>query len=45
VIVSFLAVLELAKQRELSFEQGELFSEIHVLFRDNQAVPEANLNN
>lgn len=28
VIVSFLAVLELAKQRELFFEQGELFSEI-----------------
>jgi segregation and condensation protein A len=33
VIVSFLAVLELAKQRELLFEQEELFSEIHVLFR------------
>ena len=32
VIVSFLAVLELAKQRELVFEQEELFSEIHVLF-------------
>lgn len=28
VIVSFLAVLELAKQRELTFEQVELFSEI-----------------
>jgi len=30
VIVSFLAVLELAKQKELVFEQGELFSEIHI---------------
>lgn len=30
VIVSFLAVLELAKQRELFFEQAELFSEIHI---------------
>jgi segregation and condensation protein A len=28
VIVNFLAVLELAKQLELTFEQGELFSEI-----------------
>ncbi|MCU0679848.1 MAG: segregation/condensation protein A [Planctomycetes bacterium] len=28
MIVSFLAVLELAKQRELFFEQGELFGEI-----------------
>ena len=36
VIVSFLAVLELAKQRELIFEQEELFSEIHVLFRDDK---------
>lgn len=31
VIVSILAVLELAKQRELTFEQEELFSEIRVL--------------
>lgn len=31
VIVSFLAVLELAKQRELFFEQDELFSEIHII--------------
>ena len=31
VIVSFLAVLELAKQRELFFEQEELFSEIHLI--------------
>lgn len=31
VIVSFLAVLELAKQRELLFEQVELFSEIHLI--------------
>jgi len=30
VIVSFLAVLELAKQKELFFEQEELFSEIHL---------------
>lgn len=30
VIVSFLAVLELAKQKELSFEQEELFSEIYL---------------
>lgn len=38
VIVSFLAVLELAKQRELFFEQEELFSEIHVLFRDDKII-------
>lgn len=36
VIVSFLAVLELAKQRELVFEQDALFSEIHVLFRNDE---------
>lgn len=30
VIVSFLAVLELAKQHELVFDQEELFSEIHI---------------
>jgi segregation and condensation protein A len=30
MIVSFLAVLELAKQKELVFEQDELFSEIHI---------------
>ncbi len=30
VIVSFLAALELAKQNELTFEQDELFSEIHI---------------
>jgi segregation and condensation protein A len=30
MIVSFLAVLELAKQKELIFEQDELFSEIHI---------------
>lgn len=35
VIVSFLAVLELAKQKELVFEQGELFSEIHILRNKN----------
>lgn len=38
VIVSFLAVLELAKQRELFFEQEELFSEIHVLFREDKII-------
>lgn len=36
VIVSFLAVLELAKQKELIFEQDELFSEIHILSNHNQ---------
>jgi segregation and condensation protein A len=36
VIVSFLAVLELAKQKELAFEQIELFSEIHILTKNNQ---------
>jgi segregation and condensation protein A len=30
IIVSFLAVLELAKQKELFFEQEELFSEITI---------------
>ncbi len=30
IIVNFLAVLELAKQQELIFEQSELFSEIHI---------------
>jgi len=30
IIVSFLAVLELAKQKELIFEQDELFSDIHI---------------
>ena len=30
IIVSFLAVLELAKQKELVFEQDGLFSEIHI---------------
>lgn len=30
VIVSFLAILELAKQKELFFEQDELFSEINI---------------
>jgi len=30
VIVSFLAILELAKQKELFFEQDELFSDIHI---------------
>lgn len=35
VIVSFLAVLELAKQKELNFEQEELFSEIHITRNEN----------
>lgn len=35
IIVSFLAVLELAKQKELVFEQGELFSEIHITRNQN----------
>lgn len=30
IIVSFLAILELAKQKELVFEQDELFSEINI---------------
>jgi segregation and condensation protein A len=30
IIVNFLAILELAKQQELFFEQTELFSEIHI---------------
>ncbi len=36
IIVNFLAVLELAKQKELVFEQDELFSEIHILNNHNQ---------
>jgi Uncharacterized conserved protein len=36
IIVNFLAVLELAKQRELTFEQEELFSEIHVVLRHDE---------
>jgi len=35
VIVSFLAVLELAKQKELFFEQEELFSEIYITRNQN----------
>lgn len=31
LVVNFLAVLELAKQREIFFEQSELFGEIHLL--------------
>jgi len=38
VIVNFLAVLELAKQRELVFEQDELFSEIHVVLRNDNVI-------
>lgn len=36
IIVNFLAVLELAKQRELTFEQDDLFSEIHVVLRKDE---------
>jgi segregation and condensation protein A len=36
IIVSFLAVLELAKQKELVFEQKGLFSEIHILNQINK---------
>jgi segregation and condensation protein A len=36
VIVSFLAVLELAKQKELVFEQDELFSEINISSNQNK---------
>ena len=36
VIVSFLAVLELAKQKELYFEQGELFSEIMINLNNHE---------
>jgi segregation and condensation protein A len=38
VIVSFLAVLELAKQKELFFEQDELFSEIHISRQSNDNI-------
>lgn len=36
IIVSFLAILELAKQKELCFEQEELFSDIQVSRLNNQ---------
>lgn len=36
LIVNFLAVLELAKQKELNFEQDELFSEIHITRFEHQ---------
>lgn len=36
LIVNFLAVLELAKQKELNFEQDELFSEIHITRLEHQ---------
>lgn len=36
LIVNFLAVLELAKQKELNFEQDELFGEIHVTRFEHQ---------
>lgn len=36
LIVNFLAVLELAKQKELNFEQDELFSEINLVPYKNQ---------
>lgn len=47
VIVSFLAVLELAKQKELYFEQGDLFSEIFINLNtsDNDDLNEDNTSN
>jgi segregation and condensation protein A len=38
IIVSFLAVLELAKQKELFFEQAELFSDIHISGRRDDNI-------
>jgi len=38
VIVSFLAILELAKQKELFFEQAELFSEINITRLTRQEI-------
>lgn len=38
LIVSFLAVLELAKQKELSFSQDQLFSEIHILSQNQEEL-------
>ncbi len=43
VIVSFLAILELAKQKELFFEQDELFSEIHISQLLDEAVADNKL--
>lgn len=45
VIVSFLAVLELAKQKELYFEQGELFSEITINLNNLSQDLEEVINN
>lgn len=36
VVVSFLAMLELVKQRIIHVEQGELFSEIHLKHKENK---------
>jgi segregation and condensation protein A len=38
VIVNFLAVLELAKQRELFFEQSGLFGEIHIVGGEEPSI-------
>jgi segregation and condensation protein A len=47
IIVSFLAVLELAKQQELIFEQDELFSDINLVRPDKVSAPaeESTMNN
>ena len=37
VVVSFLAMLELVKQRIIHVEQGELFSEIHLKHKDKNS--------
>ncbi|KKP96414.1 MAG: Segregation and condensation protein A [Candidatus Moranbacteria bacterium GW2011_GWE1_36_7] len=38
IVVSFLAMLELVKQRIIYVEQGELFSEIHLKHKDNKSI-------
>lgn len=43
VIVSFLAVLELAKQKELHFEQDDLFSDITINLGSDKSEEEASL--
>jgi chromatin segregation and condensation protein Rec8/ScpA/Scc1 (kleisin family) len=37
IVVSFLAMLELVKQRIIHVEQGELFSEINMKHRENKS--------
>lgn len=38
IVVSFLAMLELVKQRIIHVEQGELFSEIHLKHKDHKSA-------